>query len=260
MRLLCSKKAGREGGECLAVSVEIAPGGPVVEVQETSMAEGWTGCRFSPSALWLALKVAQRGTGIAERAEAAREKLRAIEFGCGLGLAGLAARAAGYHTTLTDCLPGHLKNLTAHAAKLMAKAPDQASSPDLHVRFLDWISDVGTNPAAWSIDSGSPENVAASSDWERLDELQLNSFDLALASDVVYEEHHAMLLPRVMQRWLKPGGFWAVSLAIRDADMSHLAKFYMCILRNSQQQEFGSQQRRLSLSGAARHAWADSPG
>ena len=40
MRLLCSKKAGREGGECLAVSVEIASAGPVVEVQETSMAEG----------------------------------------------------------------------------------------------------------------------------------------------------------------------------------------------------------------------------
>ena len=40
MRLLCSKKAGREGGECLTVSVEIGPAGPIVEVQETSMAEG----------------------------------------------------------------------------------------------------------------------------------------------------------------------------------------------------------------------------
>lgn len=32
MRLLCSTKAEREGGDSLAVAVEIAPGGPVVEV------------------------------------------------------------------------------------------------------------------------------------------------------------------------------------------------------------------------------------
>lgn len=144
--------------------------------------------------------------------------LKAIEFGCGVGLAGLAAHALGYDTTLTDCLPGHLKNLAAHTAKLRTKFPKSAP---LRVRFLDWISDVGAHLSC-SVDLGSPENVAssASSDWERLEKEQLNSFDLALASDVVYEEHHAVLLPKVMQRWLKPGGCWAVSLAIRDADMS----------------------------------------
>ena len=52
-----------------------------------------------------------------------------------------------------------------------------------------------------------------------MSEERLESFDLALASDVVYEAHHALLLPLVMQRWLKPGGRWAVALAIRDADM-----------------------------------------
>ena len=42
---------------------------------------------------------------------------------------------------------------------------------------------------------------------------------MAIASDVVYEPHHAILLPMVIRRWLKPGGRWAVALAIRDADM-----------------------------------------
>ena len=63
----------------------------------------------------------------------------------------------GYHTTLTDCLPGHLKNLAAHTAKL----PDAAGAPGVEVRFLDWISDVGTDLPECSIDFGSPENIAA---------------------------------------------------------------------------------------------------
>ena len=39
-----------------------------------------------------------------------------IRFGCGVALAGLAAECIGYETTVTDCLPGHLKNLARHPA------------------------------------------------------------------------------------------------------------------------------------------------
>ncbi|CAJ1445435.1 unnamed protein product, partial [Effrenium voratum] len=207
MRLLCSTKAEREGGDSLAVAVEIAPGGPVVEVQEVSMADGWTGCRFSPSSLWLALSIGQNSLKQVERPSA-------IEFGCGVALAGLAAHAVGYDTTLTDCLPGHLANLTAHATRLRR-------TPSLEVFCLDWIADVGKN--ACDIDTGSPENLAALENgkpsgpsWQSIPQEKLRSFDLALASDVVYEPHHAVLLPLVIERWLKPGGWLAVSLAIRD--------------------------------------------
>ncbi|CAK8995029.1 unnamed protein product [Durusdinium trenchii] len=225
MRLLCSTKAGREGGEALQVTVELGPGGPVVQVREVSMADGWTGCRFSPSALWLALQVADPEGPLAAQCGAgcgqAQGRPKAIEFGCGVALAGLAAHAMGYDTTLTDCLPGHLKNLQS----LQTNPVDRVANPAVVVRRLDWLLDVGhaahaANQTRDAIDRGSPENLGeAESDWPNLEEEQLQSFDLALASDVVYEPHHAILLPMVISRWLKPGGWWAVALAIRDEEM-----------------------------------------
>ncbi|CAL1131028.1 unnamed protein product [Cladocopium goreaui] len=222
MRLLCSTKAGREGGDALQVTVEIAPGGPVVQVQEVSMADGWTGCRFSPSALWLALAVADVDGPIFQGLGPCA---KAIEFGCGVALAGLAADAIGYCTSVTDCLPGHLKNLQQHPAALQGK---------LEVFRLDWIDDVGAVSPGCAIDLGSPENFAADvaratratdatdAAWPKLQEDRLQSYDLALASDVVYEPHHAILLPMVIERWLKPGGWWAVALAVREEDICDL--------------------------------------
>ena len=138
------------------------------------MADGWTGCRFSPSSLWLALSIGQNSLKQVERPSA-------IEFGCGVALAGLAAHAVGYDTTLTDCLPGHLANLTAHATRLRR-------TPSLEVFCLDWIADVGKN--ACDIDTGSPENLAALENgkpsgpsWQSIPQEKLRSFDLALASD-----------------------------------------------------------------------------
>lgn len=77
------------------------------------------------------------------------------------------------------------------------------------------------------MDAGSPENSGASATEElargvgveRLDSAERHSFDLVAASDVLYEEHHARLLPLVLQTWLRPGGVWCIALAIRDADM-----------------------------------------
>lgn len=202
MRTLCSRKAQRSGGDCVSVSVEVAAGGPDVEVSEVSMAEGWTGCRFSPAALWLALALAERRSE--HVVPSALTAPKALELGCGVALAGLAAHALGFDTTLTDVLPGHLRNL----------APRECAS--LRVRCLDWIEDTGGGAGA---DSGSPENIGAAADWSRLAREEMRTFDIVLASDVLYEEHHAELLPQVVEHWLRPGGSWLLVFAIRDADM-----------------------------------------
>lgn len=202
MRTLCSRKAQRSGGDCVSVSVQVAPGGPEVEVSEISMAEGWTGCRFSPAALWLALAIAERRSEYVALSAPAAPK--ALELGCGVALAGLAAQALGFDTTLTDVLPGHLRNL----------APRECAS--LRVRCLDWIEDTGGGAGA---DGGSPENVGASAEWARIPREEMRTFDVVLASDVLYEEHHAELLPQVIEHWLRPGGSWVLVFAIRDEDM-----------------------------------------
>lgn len=240
MRVLCSTKANREGGDAMVVVVEVAQGGPMVEVHEISMAEGWTGCRFSPAALWLSLSLAAHHgswptTGI---------RGTALELGCGVGLAGLTAHALGFSTTLTDCLEGQLRSLGEHAAAIATAraAPNalgaacaiEAGTAELQVRRLDWIEEVGLTGGAAVDDhaKGSPENVAASglgkvdaSVAQRLIEREWRSFDLVLASDVLYEEHHTSVLPRVVERFLRPGGTWAMSFAIRDEEM--LFKFLM---------------------------------
>lgn len=245
MRTLCSTKSTREGGDRLAVSVEVAAGGPIVEVRELPMAEGWTGCRFSPAALWLAVALAERcrsQSGWLSSASGNATPPHALELGCGVGLAGLTAYSLGFHATLTDCLEGTLRSLQEHVATPNSgtdpmPAADQAAvcdadslgdacaKPTLRVRRLNWLEEqeLGQDVDC-HIDRASPENLgsttAASSGLIRsLSREESRSFDLVLASDVLYEEHHAVLLPAVMARWLRPGGLWFVSFAIRDADM-----------------------------------------
>lgn len=218
MRLLCSKSATRCGGDNIIVSVEISEGGPVVKVREVSMRDGWTGCRFSPSALWLALTVASSNRYGVYRRDCEQDEGRvpcALELGCGVGLVGMAAHAVGFRATLTDCLPKQLQSLSEMCG-------GDTSSP--RVFQLDWIKQHG---GAIDADAGSPENAgnvrtdctATSSFAASLPAAENRSFDLVLASDVLYEPHHAQLLPLVIERWLKPGGWWALAFAIRDADM-----------------------------------------
>lgn len=234
MRLLCSTKCGRDGGDQLVVSVEVAEGGPTVEVREISMADGWTGCRFSPSALWLAFVLAQRGP---LQFTSGSLRPRALELGCGVALAGLTAHAIGFDTTLTDCLPGHLRNLRervgtccsvcatdvgADGDTISVHAVAETSVAHVRVRRLDWIEEVGVDISAnLVVDRGSPENKSGATavEFARLCAHEAHSFDLILASDVLYEEHHAVLLPLVLERYLRAGGKWMLSFAIRDAPM-----------------------------------------
>merc|ERR1719162_1717741 len=91
------------------------------------MAEGWTGCRFSPAALWLAVSLAERCRsqngcsvgrldGWLSPASGNHTLPHALELCCGVGLAGLTAYSLGFHATLTDCLEGTLRSLQEHAA------------------------------------------------------------------------------------------------------------------------------------------------
>eukprot|EP00929_Paragymnodinium_shiwhaense_P001128 TRINITY_DN101351_c0_g1_i1.p1 TRINITY_DN101351_c0_g1~~TRINITY_DN101351_c0_g1_i1.p1 ORF type:complete len:388 (-),score=82.01 TRINITY_DN101351_c0_g1_i1:5-1168(-) len=239
LRLLCSTSAFRKGGDRMAVFVEVTPEGKKVEVHEVSMSEGWTGCRFSPCSLWLALSL---GQSLGPSGSAKRRPQTALELGCGVALSGLAAHTLGVNTTVTDCLGGHLRSLEARASSRLQADPGAA---DLRVRRLDWIEEVGSAPAVvnqlGTIDRGSPENLGLAADgraggaqaptdsaveargppeqWPRLTPEEVHSFDLVLASDILYEEHHAVLLPSVIERYLRPGGHWALSFAIRDAPM-----------------------------------------
>jgi len=225
MRLLCSTKATRQGGDQLLVTVEVSPGGPRIEVRETSMADGWTGCRFSPAALWLALSLAKTHPHLGAH-ETASSRPRALELGCGVALAGLTAHALGFDTTLTDCLEGHLQSLSLHVPARLASSVDACHMPMLRICHLDWLEEEdGETAASCHIDRGSPENrggtgsIGSSTVWPRLSKDEECSFDLVFASDAMYEEHHAVLLPAVTARWLRPGGHWVFTTAIRDADM-----------------------------------------
>ncbi|CAK0866542.1 unnamed protein product [Prorocentrum cordatum] len=57
---------------------------------------------------------------------------------------------------------------------------------ELRVRCLDWLEAAGRQGAA-GVDFGSPENVGAGHHWERLGDDERHSFDLVMASDVLYE-------------------------------------------------------------------------
>jgi len=66
---------------------------------------------------------------------------------------------------------------------------------------------------------GAVEARGAPEQFPRILDEEARSFDLVMASDILYEEHHAVLLPSVIERYLRPGKHWVLSFAIRDAAM-----------------------------------------
>jgi predicted nicotinamide N-methyase len=95
----------------------------------------------------------------------------ALELGCGVGLSTLAATTAGYDVLSTDYYEDALDVTRANVFRNLGKLA--------RTRLVDWRH--------------LPDD--------------LGRFDLAFASDVLYEKEYAELLPVILDRVLVPNGF-----------------------------------------------------
>lgn len=96
--------------------------------------------------------------------------IRMLELGCGSGLVASAAAMAGFDVLATDYYEDAL---------LFARVNiHRNAGVDGRTRHVDW-----RHP---------PDD--------------LGSFDLVVASDVLYEHEYALLLPHLLSRWMKIGG------------------------------------------------------
>ncbi|MBI1809170.1 MAG: class I SAM-dependent methyltransferase, partial [Gemmatimonadetes bacterium] len=95
---------------------------------------------------------------------------RALELGCGLGLVTIAALRAGFDVVATDYYDDALRFARRNALGNAQRAPQ--------TRMVDWRD----FPA------------------------DLGTFDLVLASDVLYESHYAPLIAGALDATLAPGG------------------------------------------------------
>jgi len=94
----------------------------------------------------------------------------ALELGCGVGLCTMAARIAGFDVLSTDYYEDSLDFTRANAFTNLGS--------EARTRLFDW-----RHPPA-----------------------DVGRFDLAFASDVLYEQEYAQLLPSIFDRTLVPGG------------------------------------------------------
>jgi ETFB lysine methyltransferase len=94
----------------------------------------------------------------------------ALELGCGVGLSTLAATKAGFDVLSTDYYEDALDVTRANVFRNLGKLA--------RTRLVDW----------------------------RHLPVNLGVFDLAFASDVLYEKEYALLLPVILDRVLAPGG------------------------------------------------------
>jgi len=95
----------------------------------------------------------------------------ALELGCGVGLSTLAATTAGYDVLSTDYYQDALDVTRANVFRNLGTLA--------RTRLVDWRH--------------FPDD--------------LGRFDLAFASDVLYEKEYAALLPVILERVLAPSGF-----------------------------------------------------
>jgi predicted nicotinamide N-methyase len=99
----------------------------------------------------------------------------ALELGCGVGLSTLAATTAGYDVLSTDYYEDALDVTRANVFRNLGTLA--------RTRLVDWRH--------------FPDD--------------LGRFDLVLASDVLYEQEYAALLPVILKRLLSPSGFALVA-------------------------------------------------
>lgn len=209
-----------------------------VSVDECEYGEGGTGWRVWPCALllacWLAANDSHLGNG----------SVHVLEIGCGLGLPGLTAAALGAErTVLSDCLPVLLRKLceSVHSNSEACRSTT--------VAMLDWdmevpsmASSAETADEQFSTEQGIKSAQLASeptttSDRVRSGARALESaprldrhetFDLLLASDVVYSMRHAHLLPAVVRGRLRTGGRFAAMVPVRSE--AHTRRFLCGLL------------------------------
>ncbi|HEY3114990.1 MAG TPA: methyltransferase domain-containing protein [Gemmatimonadaceae bacterium] len=99
----------------------------------------------------------------------------ALELGCGVGLATLAATSAGFDVLATDYYEDALDVTRANVFRNLGITA--------RTRLVDWRH--------------LPEDLGA--------------FDLMFASDVLYEKEYAELLPVILERLLTPAGFGLIA-------------------------------------------------
>ena len=123
-----------------------------------------------PSSLMLAHRIAQSDESPPVVPAGGKGRPRALELGCGLGIAGVAAGWRGWHVTFTDYDPEAIEFARHNAAT------NQIAADAVDAFQMDWRSPVE------------------------------QKFDWIIASDVLYERRlHAILLSAV-KRLLAPGG------------------------------------------------------
>lgn len=185
--------SGRAPARC----VYALGGGVEVTVQELQVAEGGLGWRVWVGALVLA-------EWMVGHAEALRGR-SVLELGSGLGLCGLvAARLGAAEVTMSDCLAPLVDNLRLNAVLNASRAP---AGTRVRARAVDVFASLGppgASCAPLAAHRTMEERVHArhgfseEADWLRPDE----TFEVVLASEVLYEKYHALAVAGAVARHL----------------------------------------------------------
>jgi predicted nicotinamide N-methyase len=174
--------------------------------------EGGLGWRVWPAALLL-------GQFICDYPETVMGKT-VLELGAGLGLPGLLAGKLGAsRVCLTDCLPLALNKLikSIHANDLTNIA--EAAS-------LDWVVQSGSDKIACGVRDQKSGALTTEAFLQRqhgepeVTMLPNEQFDVVIASDVLYEKHHADCIVAVLAARCKEGGRCVLTCVIRDGGIS----------------------------------------
>jgi predicted nicotinamide N-methyase len=175
-------------------------------------AEGGLGWRVWPAAVLL-------GQFICNHSEIVISKT-VLELGAGLGLPGLLAGKLGAsRVCLTDCLPLAL-------AKLNKSIQANNLTDIAEVANLDWVVQSGADETACGVRDHKSGALTTEAFLQRQHGEPTilippeDQFDVVIASDVLYEKHHAECIVAVLAARCKRGGCCVLACVIRDGGIS----------------------------------------